>query len=999
MANLIGEAQRTATARARALKGVALSAVSLAMVAPGFAQAQQQPAGEVQEITITGSHIKAPNLTSDSPVSAVSQEEIRQTNVQSVENLLNQLPAVTAAVTTTQSSFTVDTTASINLRNLGQTRTLVLIDGKRIGPGDPQTVNGASADVNFIPISLVKGVDVLTGGASAIYGSDAIAGVVNFHLDRNFEGVKVDYSFSAYDHSNGNSFARSVQAGSLYHVDPAPNSTFDGFTRESSGVVGSNSADGKGNVTLYADYRSIQPVSNSSRDTQGCPNTTTTNNGKITYTCGGSATNTHGYFILPGVNNGKAVSVAADGTLVPFSNAFRYNYASTTFLQRQDDRATLGALSHYEINEHFDVYADMMFMRDSSHQQESPSGLFAGGQPGVQTTLTIPCSNLSTKVGSLGVSVYQAVGCTSPTGSATIGYPGLRFAFPREDTVTHNDYRAVAGVRGDIDGNWAYDVSVSHWNVDFGRTDTNFVGRLNVDAAETAGTFNVFAPTTAGENAGLLLGEVQGNTFEDDVQINVSGDLGPYGGKSPLASNPVAVAAGLEYRHTGLTLTPDGNEQAGNLGGENPILGTTGGEQVKELYGELRIPVIENMYLAKTFDINLALRHSDYTVDNSASEFSTNTYKVDFDYAPVNDIRFRGGYNRAARAPNVFELFQPAQYNLATGFNDPCATGTASLAACTNPAIGRAAVTAAQYGNVAGCPAQQCNTYIGGNLDLKPEKADTWTWGFNFTPEFAPGLSASVDYWDVKINDYINTLSPAQIVTGCYSGITYYCQFIQRDATAGSPYQGSLIGNGRIFTLNRNLASLHTDGIDFDVDYRKNLGDLTPSLDGLGAIDVRLIGTYLMKENTQSSDLNQSYDCSGQFGATCNTGPQSVWRHTMRVTWATPWNADFAVIWRHYSSVTFDGNNPKMPDYLVTSGLFDGPDNKIPSYDYIDLQASYTLYDKYTIRLGVNNLMDKDPPFLSGAATGTQNQGANGNTFTQYDALGRMLFMAVSAKF
>jgi len=1022
MTDFIGEA-RSSTVRARALKGVALSAVTLAMVAPGFAQAQQ----DVQEVTITGSRIKAPNLVADSPTQSVTQEEIHQANVQAVEQLLNNLPSVTADFTAQQSSLLGSTTASVNLRGLGSTRNLVLIDGRRIGPGDPSSVCGAAADLNFIPTPLVKSVEVLTGGAGAVYGSDAIAGVVNFHLIRDFQGAQLDFSYSAAQHSNNSSSAKDAFANTNalvpgYPIPTPPKNVFDGFIRESSGIVGANSPDGKGNVTMYADYRSTTPVESNQRDWESCPIYPTSNSaGKGVHYCAGSSTNPHDKFALknaPGLTYGGTSGTFVNNpngtaTLVPFSNAAQFNFGSTSYLQRQDDRAALGSYGHYEVNEHADLYAEMMYMNDSSQQQDGAGGLFANGVAGVQTTLAIPCSNPyigHTANGSI-PSQYTALGCSTPgVSTATIVYPGLRFTLPRQDTVTHDDYRALAGVRGDIDGNWTYDVSASHWESAYSQVNQNWALLPEVNAAMQNGTLNIFqygGDTLAQQQGVTGTEESTGNTKEDDVQINITGDLGPYGGKSPFASSPVAVAGGLEYRHDTLTLNPDANVQAGYvLGGSGKVLPISGGEMVTEEYGEIRAPIIQDKPFVQALDLNLAFRHSDFTVDNSSSAFSTNTYKINADYAPMDDFRFRGGYNRAARAPNVYELFQPNVYGNDAGYDDPCAPlGNAapslSQAVCTNPALGKAGVTAAQYqSGILQCSANQCNNYTGGNTALKPEEADTWTWGVNITPTILPGFSASIDYWDIKVANFIGTLTGSEIVNGCYSGQSYYCQFITRD-----PVLGSLVGNGKVSETNVNLDSLHNTGIDIDLEYTRKISDLGLNIgEDLGALSFHLTGTYNISANTQSLDSIPTVRCAGLYGATCGN-PLPYWRHQARLTWITPWNADFSVNWRYIGGSKLDGDDPSNPAYggptndcngLANCG---GLDSTINSYNYIDLSTSYKLWDKYTFRAGVNNLMDKDPPVLNAAYAVPGNFiGENGNTFTMYDTMGRVIYMSFSAK-
>jgi outer membrane receptor protein involved in Fe transport len=1021
MTNFLGEAQSSTSVRARALKGVALSAVTLAMVAPGFAQAQQ----DVQEVTITGSRIKAPNLVADSPTQSVSQEEIKQANVQAVEQLLNNLPSVTADFTAQQSSLLGSTTASVNLRGLGSTRNLVLIDGRRIGPGDPSSVCGAAADLNFIPTPLVKSVEVLTGGAGAVYGSDAIAGVVNFHLIRDFQGAQLDFSYSAAQHSNNNSTAQNAYANTqaLYPGAPTPTppkNVFDGFIRESSGIVGSNSPDGKGNVTMYADYRSTTPVQSTQRDWEACPIYPTTNSSvtpnKAVHYCAGSSTNLFNKFALKnqagltyGGTSGTFINNPnGTATLVPFSNGALFNFSATSYLQRQDDRAALGSYGHYEVNEHADLYAEMMYMNDSSQQQDGAGGLFANGVAGVQTTLAIPCTNpyIGHTANGKYPSQYQALGCATPgVSTATIIYPGLRFTLPRQDVITHDDYRALAGVRGDIDGNWTYDVSASHWVSSYSLVNNNWALLPAVNQALQNGTLNIFqygGDTLAQQQGVSGTEEEAGNTKEDDVQINLTGDLGPYGGKSPFASSPVAVAGGLEYRHDTLNLNPDANIQAGYvLGGSGKVLPISGGEMVTEEYGEIRAPIVQDKPFVQALDLNLAFRHSDFTVDNSSSAFSTNTYKINADYAPMDDFRFRGGYNRAARAPNVYELFQPNVYGNDGGYNDPCAGATPVLSAavCTNPALGKAGISAAQYGGVLQCSANQCNNYTGGNTALKPEEADTWTWGVNITPTILPGFSASIDYWDIKVANYIGTLAGSTIVNGCYAGQTYYCQFITRD-----PLGGGLVGNGKVSETNVNLDSLHNTGIDVDLEYTRKISDLGFNIpQDFGALSFHLTGTYNIEANTQALDTIKTVRCAGLYGSTCGN-PLPNWRHQARLTWITPWNADFSVNWRYIGGSKLDAADPSNPAYgnalVAGSPNAQGLDNTINGYNYIDLSASYKLWDKYTLRAGVNNLMDKDPPVLNADYAVPGNFiGENGNTFTMYDTMGRVLYMSFSAKF
>jgi outer membrane receptor protein involved in Fe transport len=287
----------------------------------------------------------------------------------------------------------------------------------------------------------------------------------------------------------------------------------------------------------------------------------------------------------------------------------------------------------------------------------------------------------------------------------------------------------------------------------------------------------------------------------------------------------------------------------------------------------------------------------------------------------------------------------------------------------------------------------QCNLNTGGNLNLKPEQAETWTWGVNLTPDFIKGFTASIDYWDIKIDKYIGTVPASSILTGCYTGNAAYCQFIHRDST------GSLdnVTTGSIDNPLQNVDSLHNKGLDFDVGFHRNLDELGLG-QGFGAFSLNLIGTYTLSAKTQIVDSLPTYDCVGEYGGNCGV-PTPKWRHTFRATWNAPWGQDVTFAWRYIGGVGLDSNDPKQPNY---TGNFDAVNANISSYSYFDLTTSYVLWDKYTFRVGVNNLMDKDPPTLSipnpQSLIGSL-PGATVNAFSIYDTLGRQIFMNFNAKF
>jgi len=373
----------------KALSGAMLSGAVAATFGVGSAQAQQAPAAtpaaggevELQEVVVTGSRIKQPALESVSPVTNVTAAEIQQTGTTRIEDLLNQLPQVVADMGSSLSNGSTGA-ATVSLRGLGCQRTLVLVNGRRLMPGDP-TQNGTEcADLNQIPSTLVENIDVLTGGASAVYGADAVAGVVNFKMNDHFEGVRLDVNDAFYNHSQHNGGAAADEAAAGFGTPTG--SVTDGQTADFTAIVGSNFDDSKGNATLYAGYRHTVGVLEGTRDFAACSLTSSGPN----RVCGGSGTTFPTRFSL----NNKAAgyvgsySVGAGGTLVPTSSlpaGGLYNYAPSNYFQRPDDRYTGGGFAHYDVNDHARVYLEFSFMDDRTAAQIAPSGAFTGSGLGV----------------------------------------------------------------------------------------------------------------------------------------------------------------------------------------------------------------------------------------------------------------------------------------------------------------------------------------------------------------------------------------------------------------------------------------------------------------------------------------------------------------------------------------------------------------------------------------------------------------------------------------
>jgi iron complex outermembrane receptor protein len=1000
-----------------------LGAASVAVAGYSIPATAQE---NVETVVVTGSRIPQTGLYSSSPVTAVGQQEMKFEGTTNVENLINNLPSAFAEFGSNESNGSVGT-ATVNLRNLTCARTLVLIDGKRLMPGDNEL---PCADLNQIPAALVDHVEVVTGGASAVYGSDAIAGVVNFIMRKDFEGVEFDGQYSVFQHDNNNGTYRGYTAlglgGTLPGTVPqAPSSVLDGADTDGTVIMGVNTDNGKGNVTVYMGYRNIQPVLESQRDVSACATVSTYGGGFI---CVGSSTSAlngaGGRFVsLDGgaCNNFGVRQCTIDGgtgEVRAFLGSDAFNFAPYNYLQRPDTRYTFGSFAHYEVNKSLDFYASTMFMDDKTVAQIAPSGLFFGtlaqvncdnpflGDPNDPTS---PAYNFCTSAGlSDGQNANLLIGRRNVEGG------------PRQDHLEHTAYRLLFGARGDLGGGWSYDVSGQYGTTILSEEYVNDMSISHIQKALQVVTdpltgapvcksaldgsdpncvpWDIFQPngvTGAAINYLDLPGFREGGTQEWVATGSVTGDLGSWGLQSPWAKNPVAVSAGAEWRQERLENRVDAEFSTGDLAGQGgPTPSTHGGFDVAEVFGEVRVPLVQNLPWFEDLSVNGAFRYSSYNISGSVD-----TYKYGAEWQPIDDFRIRASFQRAVRAPNVLELFTPQALGL-WGGTDPCA-GTNpqyTLAQCE-----RTGVTASQYGNVIDCPAAQCNALFGGNTNLKPEKSDTREVGIVLTPTFLDGFTATIDYFNIKVAGFIGVVPQLNVLAGCaIAGAPGFCNEIHRGV--GGILFGSPPAGGFVTSLTTNTGSEKTDGMDFEANYNTDLSNW--GLGDNGSLSFNFLGTWTksfvitptsVEVDTIAGVPHLSGDCSGLFGLFCGT-PIPAWRHKLRTTWTSPWDFDLSLQWRHLSSVSFDADQ--------TAPIFNGPlgdlsDAKIDSFNYLDFAGDWTIREGVQIHFGVNNIFDKDPPILDTNGIGVSSPPfGNGNTYPQvYDALGRLLFIGATIKY
>jgi iron complex outermembrane recepter protein len=1017
-------------------------------------QASAAPSEPLQEIIVTGSRIAAPNEVSTSPIQVLNSQYIETTGKTDISDLILQLPQIMNNSlgqdlgNTSSGLTTAGGVATADLRGLGPNRTLVLVDGRRLGQGSPYTfIQSPAPDLDQIPGGLVERVEVVTGGASAAYGADAVAGVINFIMKRNFQGIQIDGQFNENYHDNNNTYMQNLVRG--FGTTPSTGTIQDGRQRTFDVLMGTNFADGEGNITAYMSYRHADPVASSNRDFGGCelyPTYATTALGKtvVGSHCGGSG-NSNLFAPNTGPQAGNAFAVSGT-SFVPFGSVpttppAAFNSQPYIFMTREDDRANAAVLAHLKVTDYFQPYAEFYFMDDRTHQAVAPAALFLSSNPFDPTTsgaYPINCNNplLSAQQRTTLCTPAQiAAANANPTAGCTLAAPGLLSpncadvdigrrnieGAARGSDYEHENYRAVVGSKGDIleNGALTYDLYGQYYYTTFSSNNTHYFNFQNIDNAlqvyDKAGTptcvsggacvpYNIFRDGGVTQNALNYLyvsGTGIGSSTLRTIHAEVTGQLGKWGVTSPFANEGVAVNVGFEHRNDHEFFQPDYAEQIQLLSGfGSAAVPIDNSLAVGEGFVEVRAPLVQELPFVKELLFDTAYRYSDYTskTASTSTQFLAHTYKFEVQYAPIQDVRLRVSYDKAIRAPSIVELYNPQLVGLIQSGNDPCAPPVSlSQAQCA-----RLGVSAAQYAaSVANaavggvnpipqCQAGQCSQLTGGNPALKPEQAETYTVGINFQPSFLPKLTGSIDYWHIAIRDEVGVLPASTILTNCANtGDPTYCSQVVRSPQTGGIQGANVANGGYIVQTNFNVGAALASGIDLQLSY---VQDLPP---GFGNVHFETNGTWLQHNIFTPVPGGPHYDCAGLFGFTCQTvNPR--WHHVFRATWNTIWDVSASATWRYIGGVHQDANtgNPllKNPNYA-----HDAYNPSIPSFSYLDLEATWHPNKILTVRAGASNVLDKDPPLLVSQAGLVA--GGTANTADAYDLFGRQLFVAFSAKF
>lgn len=990
---------------------IMVAAASMALTTSAIAQDADD-----DEIIVTGSRLNVnANLSSPQPVLSISNEEISTRGVVNIEDLTNTLPQISAAQTSEQSNG-ASGTSQLNLRGLGAQRTLALIDGRRLPYGDSASV---AVNVDLVPTNLVERVEVLTGGSSAVYGSDAVAGVVNFILKDDFEGAALDIQYGFAQSGNNRPLIEEVLRS---NAQPVPDSVTDGEEITGSITLGANMDNGRGNVVGYASYQKRNDIVGADRVGSAC-------------TLGGGSTN--GFGCVGSSNFRRFNNIAnfggtdffqqEDGTFTPFAGgpAETFNFGASNFFQRPSERLQIHTKATYEVFDGQELFADFGFTETTSDAQIAPTASFGFFQR------EINCSNplIQDPVTADGRSIAEAVLLCTPAqiaadaldpGSVTVS--GITATHrnveggSRNSTLENQALRFVAGMRGEIDG-FDYEVFGQYSESKDEDTSTNdfLLDRLAqsllvttdadgnavcIDPTNGCVPYNIFQRGAGGEslvsqdalNFIQGVGITTGQTDQLVIGGNMQTDLAQYGLSSPFAEDAgVGLLFGIEYREDGLEASPDQISQradGGFTGVGGPTLPVSGDLEVVEVFGELELPLVTGVPGVEELVFNGQYRFSDYSVsgNDTNNSFSTNTYGLQLTWVPAETITFRGQFQRAVRAPNVVELFTTQSTGLpelsvagttAGGQNifDPCSSVGGSTPLRSAEECARTGVTAAQFGSVPDIVAGQTQGLFGGNPNLTPESSDTFTFGAVFTPNFIEGLTASVDYFDITVdNAIVAGIGSQNILDNCLdTGEAVFCDLIQRDGAGSLNPSGPGIG----FSLtNLNAASIATSGIDGQINY-----DL--DINNFGDLSLGYAATYLLSDDFTPFLGATTIECEGMFVGQCGQ-PSAQYRHRALARWNTPVEGlNVNMTWRHFGGVDNESSTP-LPI-----------EESLGAANYFDLSGSYEFMEGITARAGVNNIFEHNFPIS--VSSGPAING-NNNTFPGIYDTGRFAFFGLNVK-
>ncbi|MFD2166298.1 TonB-dependent receptor domain-containing protein [Thalassotalea euphylliae] len=923
---------------------IAAGAATTAMAMPAsVAFAEEAAEGEsVERIQVTGSRIKRQELTAVTPIIEVDAQEFAISGNLNVEQKLAELPSTLPSFGPS-SNNPGDGTARVDLRGLGDSRTLVMVNGRRWVPASQAGV----VDLNTIPASLIENVEIITGGASAVYGSDALGGVVNFNMKDDFEGVEFSTLYDITEEGDAEKFNLDM-------------------------TLGGNFADDRGNAVIYLGYSKREELFQGERDFSS-----------VALTESGDELVPGGSSGVPGTRIFAGDVVLADGTVVgtfdenggglPWVEpSSRFNYAPDNYLQLPQERYSASAFAHFYINDETRIYSELSFIRNEVPQQLAPTPAFTTIEVNPNSAFFTPETQQA----------FLNSGSLNENGNYDV-FIGRRMVEngPRQAIDTRDAFRILVGIDGYINDDWSYDVYYSRAMLDQTNLLNNDVSASRFKQAvlvtddgtacqDTSGgcvPMNIFGAGNISQEAVDFVNVGAANVTNITQEVFMANVAGTTPWTLPGAQEPIGVVFGYEKRQDESSFRPDEFLSAGDVLGFNAGNATVGQYSSDEFFTEISIPVLAGKTFAEDLSLWGAARFADYSNIGNVESFATA-----INWAPTEWVSARFGYQQAVRAPNVTELFLGAS-NGFPGATDPCASngfqpGVTDVALCE--ATG---VPAGMVGNF-----EQANSQIegsfGGNENLSEETSDTYTVGLVVQP--MDGLDFTIDYFSIEIEDAIASFGVNNTLNVCYNVVQdindVTCQNITRRAD----------GNvSLVKSLNENIGLIETSGVDFNITYNT---EFDFGFFGNGSsLNVQFRSTFLDKfEITPIASLpDQVNKCDGYFGNTCGT-PRPEFQSNTRINWTTGDLTLSALV--RYIGETEDDQLMVDPDLSASDLVVSELDSKV----YVDLSASYIISDAMKVNFGVKNAFDEEPQALGDS----QEQA---NTFPElYDVMGPRFFIS-----
>ena len=941
--------------------------------------ANAQEEAILEEVVVTGSRLlRERDFVAISPVQTVGADRIGATGNLTLEMTLNQYPQLKPDQTGTTAQSNPTGVLTADLRGLSGVRTLVLVDGRRFVPAH---VTGL-VDLATIPDALVERVEIVTGGASAVYGSDAIAGAVNFVMRSDFEGMDIRYQNGVTDRN-------------------------DGASEKVDLTLGMNAPDGRGNMVLNASYSKLEPVYMGDREFSRIPTLADSTGALQPFGVGTipgaligvpstdfglinglDLTNSDGS--CPGPIQG--IRFGDNSVPAPFCRPVdQYNYAPPNYLLRPLERWQIAGLGSAALSDRVEGYAQIFYTNKENAYQQAPDASYPTSFGQERGTLLVPQAATNPLFTQPLRDFFAAnAAYFDPDGDGTYAIRNTAWQIeqlgPRNVTTVTDGYLLTGGFRGDVD------FGANTWNWDafyqYSKTDLNFIQANRLSRSRLDLGLDIVVENNEVKCRVQLLGCIPVAVFGTDalteemseylklttgrqdqftrevVGASITGDL------FELPAGPVATAFGYEYRAEDFRTIPDETQLSGDLGTRPPVV--NGGEfDITEVFGEARFPLLSDASFAESLAVEAAARFADYSTIGSVT-----AWNGALDWQVNESVRIRSGISRAIRAPNLNEYFGAPTTRFSGGV-DPCVADNnptdAQKQLCVAQGVPQAIVDLLQVG-----ASQGYTVRSGGNEELLEEESDTFTAGLVYTPERWPNLSMSLDYYDISVEGAITEVSAQALVDSCFETL---------DANGAPCRSITRLTSGNIDQVDApllNVATRQVRGIDLQVVSTIELPEWASVTQGGADLGLTFVASNQFDDTTQLLPDAPEVNCAGYYGGTCSSDGTRI-TPDFRMLVIAAWNSGPANVNLQFNYIG---------DLDLSENAFPNENGTLDSMLYVDLNGGVAIGDRFRVFGGIRNLMDKQPP-----VTGYRAGGDASTNVILFDPIGRQYFIGASASF